>query len=58
MKLTGRVIDAIKSWDPQEVVLDEVGIGAGVVDRLREQDYRVQASTSEGRPRTGITSPI
>ena len=49
MKLTGRVIDAIKSWDPQEVVLDEVGIGAGVVDRLREQDYRVQA-VNVGRP--------
>ena len=42
MKLAGRVIDAMNRCDPDEVVVDEVGIGAGVVDRLREQGYRVQ----------------
>ena len=43
IKLAGRVADAIKSWHPDEVVIDEVGIGAGVVDRLRERGYRIQA---------------
>ena len=41
MKLTGLVVDAIKEADPEDVVVDEVGIGAGVVDRLKELGYRV-----------------
>ena len=41
MKLTGLVVDAIKEADPDDVVVDEVGIGAGVVDRLKELGYRV-----------------
>ena len=49
MKLVARVIDAIQAWQPQEVVVDEVGIGAGVVDRLRELGYRVQG-INVGRP--------
>ena len=42
MKLTGHIAAAIKLWDPDEAVIDEVGIGAGVVDRLKEQGYRIQ----------------
>ena len=41
MKLTGHVVDAIKEADPDDVVVDEVGIGAGVVDRLKELGYKV-----------------
>ena len=41
MKLTGHIVNAIDTWKPEEVVVDEVGIGAGVVDRLREQGYNV-----------------
>ena len=41
MKLMGLVVDAIKEADPEDVVVDEVGIGAGVVDRLKELGYRV-----------------
>ena len=41
MKLTGHVVDAIKEADPEDVVVDEVGIGAGVVDRLKELGYKV-----------------
>ena len=43
MKLTGHVAEAIRAWSPQEVAVDEVGIGAGVVDRLRELGHRVNA---------------
>ena len=35
--------------DAPEVVIDEIGIGAGVVDRLREQGYEVQG-INVGRP--------
>ena len=42
MKLTGLVVDAINTWEPDEVVVDEVGIGAGVVDRLKELGHQVQ----------------
>ena len=49
MKLVGRVVEAINAWHPQEVAVDEVGIGAGVVDRLREQGHRVRA-VNVGRP--------
>ena len=41
MKLTGHIVNAIDTCKPDEVVVDEVGIGAGVVDRLREQGYSV-----------------
>ena len=49
MKVSGRVVDAIRAWKPQEILVDEVGIGAGVVERLREQGYRVQG-INVGRP--------
>ena len=49
MKLTGLIVAAIDSCNPQEVIVDEVGIGAGVVDRLREQGHRVQG-INVGRP--------
>ena len=41
MKLTGHIVNVIDTCKPDEVVVDEVGIGAGVVDRLREQGYSV-----------------
>ena len=42
MKLAGRVVEAIDAWNPDEVLIDEVGIGAGVVDRLKELGHRVR----------------
>ena len=42
MKLAGHVAKAIELHQPDAVMIDEVGIGAGVVDRLREQGYHVQ----------------
>ena len=49
MALVGRVINAIDKWQPEAVLVDEVGIGAGVVDRLREEGYRVQGINA-GKP--------
>jgi hypothetical protein len=42
MQLAGWVAAAIQEFHPHRVYVDEVGVGAGVVDRLREQGYRVQ----------------
>ena len=49
MKLARRVAEAIDAWEPDEVLVDEVGIGAGVVDRLRELGHRV-SGVNVGKP--------
>ena len=42
MQLTGWVAAAIQEFQPDRVCIDEIGVGAGVVDRLREQGYKVK----------------
>ena len=42
MQLTGWVISAINESQPSRICVDEIGVGAGVVDRLKEQGHRVQ----------------
>ena len=39
MQLAGRVAEAIEAWNPDAVVVDGVGVGAGVVDRLVNLGY-------------------
>lgn len=39
MFVTGKVVEAIKKYNPIKVNVDEIGIGSGVVDRLREMGY-------------------
>ena len=39
MQLSGRVVEEIKVWKPAAVVIDGVGVGAGVVDRLMQLGY-------------------
>ena len=39
MQLSGRVAEEIKVWKPAAVVIDGVGVGAGVVDRLMQLGY-------------------
>jgi len=40
MELSGRVLDLLNSSDepPEEILVDSIGLGAGVLDRLRELD--------------------
>jgi phage terminase large subunit len=40
MELAGRVLDLLHSSDepPEEILVDSIGLGAGVLDRLRELD--------------------
>jgi phage terminase large subunit len=42
MEVVGRVIEAMEEFTPTLVVIDEGGLGAGVVDRLKEQRYKVK----------------
>jgi hypothetical protein len=42
MTTVGRVIDAIEEYRPALTVIDEGGLGYGVLDRLKEQRYKVR----------------
>lgn len=39
MQLSGKVVEAIEKWEPAAVVIDGVGVGAGVVDRVTQLNY-------------------
>lgn len=41
MKTADKIAEAIDEWGPDAVVIDETGIGSGVVDRLRQLRYEV-----------------
>ena len=43
MQTTGRIIGDLHRSRKAQVVCDVIGVGAGVVDRLREQKYKVDA---------------
>ena len=51
MQLTGWVSAAIREFKPQEVRVDEIGVGAGVVDRLRELSHQVRGVNVANRAR-------
>ena len=42
MTVVGHIIEAIEEWKPALVVIDEGGLGAGIVDRLKEQRYKIK----------------
>jgi len=42
MTVVGHVIEAIDEFKPTLVVIDEGGLGAGIVDRLKEQRYKIK----------------
>lgn len=41
MTSTGKIVNLIQRFSPDAVNIDVIGIGAGVVDRLKEQKFRV-----------------
>ncbi len=49
MELTGRIVEAHRRWRPERIVVDEIGVGAGVVDRLKELNLPVRG-INVGRP--------
>jgi len=45
MKIAGRTLDLAREYHvlPKNIMIDEIGIGAGVVDRLKEQNWMISA---------------
>ena len=51
MQLAGWVAAAIQETAPERVCVDEIGVGAGVVDRLKEQGFPVRGVSVARRAR-------
>ncbi|MCH9016353.1 MAG: hypothetical protein IIB89_01150 [Chloroflexi bacterium] len=51
MQLAGWVAAAIRETSPERVCVDEIGVGAGVVDRLKEQGHPVKGINVARRAR-------
>ena len=51
MQLAGWVVAAIRECRPDRMYIDEIGVGAGVVDRLREQSFSVRGVNVARRAR-------
>lgn len=49
MATVGRIIEAVEDKD-QEIRVDEIGVGGGVVDRLDEQNYNVRGVKTNKTP--------
>ena len=50
MELVGRVITTVRERTPELVNVDEVGLGAGVLDRLRELGIQARGVNGAARP--------
>ena len=55
MQLAARVAASIREHEPVQLHIDEVGVGAGVVDRLRELGHRVRGINVANRARQDRT---
>jgi phage terminase large subunit-like protein len=52
MTVVGHVIEAIEEFKPTLVVIDEGGLGAGIVDRLKEQRYKIKGVNFGNKAKT------
>jgi hypothetical protein len=50
MELSDKVAGMINEWSPMAVFVDAVGVGAGVVDRLRQLNFTVQPFNGGSKP--------
>lgn len=50
MAVAGAVVDAMRRWEVRRCAVDGTGIGAGVIDRLREMGYWVDEWISGAPP--------
>jgi len=39
MQAAGRIVELIRTYNPEVVSVDDIGVGGGVVDRLREMGH-------------------
>ena len=50
VELANRVADAVREWRPERVNVDEVGVGAGVVDILLDRGITVHGISGSSEP--------
>lgn len=55
MSIVGRVIDAIEEFKPVLTVIDEGGLGYGILDRLNEQRYKVRGVNFGWKAKNPVT---
>jgi len=55
MATVGRVIDAIEEYKPALTVIDEGGLGYGILDRLNEQRYKVRGVNFGWKSKNPVT---
>lgn len=55
MKSADKIAEEIDEFEPDAVVIDETGIGSGVVDRLRQLKYEVFGFNGGERPKDADT---
>ena len=51
MTLTGHIAHQIQQHHPTQTCIDEIGIGAGIIDRLREQSYGIRPINTSRKAR-------
>jgi hypothetical protein len=54
MTVVGHIIEVIEEFKPALTVIDEGGLGAGIVDRLKEQRYKVKGVNFGNKSATPI----
>ena len=54
MAVVGHVIDAIDEYKPTLTVIDEGGLGYGILDRLTEQRYKVKGINFGSKSKTPL----
>lgn len=52
MHTTGKIVNLIDRFTPQDVNLDVIGMGSGVYDRLKEMKYKINAINVAEAPQT------
>lgn len=57
MYIAGQAALSIIKWEPDGVLIDQTGIGAGVVDRLRQMGYQVIGIDGSSSPLGGADMP-
>lgn len=55
MSIVGHVIEAIEEYRPTLTVIDEGGLGYGILDRLNEQRYKVRGVNFGWKPKNPVT---
>ena len=54
METVGKIIDLKRTWELDQIVIDDTGVGGGVTDRLKEMDIPVLPFISAGKAKNEL----